>query len=274
MAPIEERQRSLVSQFDAEIVYLLDGVAAKMDTAGLGQSLQTFRKGKEPTRPPAVTLEPTRTGLMLGLVISRPKNGRMVYDRTLGRWDFTVPIRPRGPLDATNAMHRRAAFWACDMAERLLGYARQVKSGNAEELQPAVFPRILVPFYTGEEQICSIKQAAMPDAMIDRVSMPGLSLVDARIAVESFVARSIDENMAWEDHRWVAATKKLPTNRVFARVITSTISPDGPGRRKSRPRDSRTRTVSPLTASRQADWATWTSPSRLPAAAVSGWTNP
>ena len=72
----------------------------------------------------------------------------------------------------------------------------------------------------------------------------------------------------------LAATKKLPTNRVFARVITSTISPDGPGRRKSRPRDSRTRTVSPLTASRQADWATWTSPSRLPAAAVSGWTNP
>ena len=109
MATIEERQRSLVSQFDSEIVYLLDGVAAKMDTAGLGQSLQHFRKGKEPTRPPAVTLEPTRTGLMLGLVISRPKGGRMVYDRTLGRWDFTVPIRPRGPLDATNAMHRRAA---------------------------------------------------------------------------------------------------------------------------------------------------------------------
>ena len=201
MATIEERQRSLVSQFDSEIVYLLDGVAAKMDTAGLGQSLQHFRKGKEPTRPPAVTLEPTRTGLMLGLVISRPKGGRMVYDRTLGRWDFTVPIRPRGPLDATNAMHRRAAFWACDMAERLLGYARQVKSGNAEELQPALFPRILVPFYTGEEQIDSVKQALNPDALIDRTSMPGLSLVDARIAVESFVARSIDENMAWEDHR-------------------------------------------------------------------------
>ena len=134
MATIEERQRSLVSQFDAEIVYLLDGVAAKMDTAGLGQSLQHFRKGKEPTRPPAVTLEPTRTGLMLGLVISRPANGRMVYDKVLGRWDFTVPIRPRGPLDATNAMHRRAAYWACDMAERLLGYARQVQAGTAPEL--------------------------------------------------------------------------------------------------------------------------------------------
>jgi len=198
---IEERQRSLVRQFDAEIVYLLDGVAAKMDTAGVGQSLQHFRKGKEPTRPPAVTLEPTRTGLMLGLVISRPANGRMVYDKVLGRWDFTVPIRPRGPLDSTNAMHRRAAYWACDMAERLLGYARQVKSGNAPELQPAVFPRLLVPFYTGEEQIDAVKQALNPGAVVDRTSMPGLSLVDARIAVDEFVARSINENMAWEDHR-------------------------------------------------------------------------
>lgn len=198
---IEERQRQLVRQFDSEIVYLLGGVAAKMDVAGLGQSLQNLRKGKEPTRPPAVTLEPTRTGLMLGLVISRPANGRMVYDKVLGRWDFTVPIRPRGPLDSTNALHRRAAYWACDMAERLLGYARQVKSGNAPELQPAVFPRLLVPFYTGEEQICSAKQAAMPNAMIDRTSMPGLSLVDARIAMDEFVARSINENMAWEDHR-------------------------------------------------------------------------
>jgi hypothetical protein len=201
MSTIEERQRRLVSQFDAEIVYLLDGVAAKMDVAGLGQSLQHFRKGKEPTRPPAVTLEPTRTGLMLGLVISRPKNGKMVYDRTLGRWDFTVPIRPRGPLDAANPMHRRAAFWACDMAEALLNYAQQVKAGNAPELQPAAFPRLLVPFYTGEEQIDPVKQASNPDAVIDRTSMPGLSLVDARIAVEDFVVRSIDENMAWEDHR-------------------------------------------------------------------------
>ena len=227
MATIEERQRSLVSQFDAEIVYLLDGVAAKMDTAGLGQSLQHFRKGKEPTRPPAVTLEPTRTGLMLGLVISRPANGRMVYDKVLGRWDFTVPIRPRGPLDATNAMHRRAAYWACDMAERLLGYARQVKAGNAQELQPAVFPRILVPFYTGEEQICSVKQALNPDAMIDRTSMPGLSLVDARIAVEDFVARSINENMAWEDHRPVLG-QMVPNP--FRDMSTINIKIDNPAR--------------------------------------------
>jgi hypothetical protein len=138
---------------------------------------------------------------MLGLVISRPKNGKMVYDKTLGRWDFTVPLRPRGPLDATNAMHRRAAFWACDMAEALLTYARQVKAGNAPELQPAAFPRLLVPFYTGEEQIDAAKQASNPDALIDRTSMPGLSLVDARIAVDDFVGRAIDENMAWEDHR-------------------------------------------------------------------------
>jgi hypothetical protein len=201
MATIEERQRALIRQFDAEVVYLLDGVAAKLHTAGIGQSLHQFRKGKEPTRPPVVTLEPTRTGLMLGMVISRPKNGRLVYEKTLGRWDFTVPIRPHGPLDATNPSHRRAAFWACSMAEKLLEYARQVQAGNAPELQPAVFPRLLVPFYTGEEQIDQAKQAANPAAVIDRTSMPGLSLVDARIAIDEYVARAIDENMAWEDHR-------------------------------------------------------------------------
>lgn len=227
MATIEERQRQLVSQFDAEIVYLLDGVAAKMDTAGLGKSLQSLRKGKEPTRPPAVTLEPTRTGLMLGMVISRPANGRMVYDKTLGRWDFTVPLRPRGPLDATNAMHRRAAHWACSMAESLLTYARQVKAGNAPELQPAVFPRILVPFYTGEEQIDSAKQALNPDALIDRTSMPGLSLVDARIAVDNFVARAIDENMAWEDHRPVLG-QTVPNP--FRDMSTINIKIDNPAR--------------------------------------------
>ena len=227
MATIEERQRQLVKQFDAEIVYLLDGVAAKMDTAGLGQSLQNLRKGKEPTRPPAVTLEPTRTGLMLGLVISRPKNGRLVYDKVLGRWDFTVPIRPRGPLDSTNPMHRRAAFWACDMAERLLSYARQVRAGNAPELQPAVFPRLLVPFYAGEEQIDPAKQASNPDALIDRTSMPGLSLVDARIAVEDFVARSINENMAWEDHRPVLG-QMVPNP--FRDMSTINIKIDNPAR--------------------------------------------
>jgi hypothetical protein len=227
MATIEERQRQLVSQFDAEIVYLLDGVAAKMDTAGLGKSLQNFRKGKEPTRPPAVTLEPTRTGLMLGLVISRPKDGRMVYDKTLGRWDFTVPLRPRGPLDATNAMHRRAAYWACSMAEELLTYARQVKAGNAPELQPAVFPRILVPFYTGEEQIDAVKQAQHPGAVVDRTSMPGLSLVDARIAVDDFVARAIDENMAWEDHRPVLG-QTVPNP--FRDMSTINIAVDNPAR--------------------------------------------
>jgi hypothetical protein len=208
-------------------VYLLNGVAAKMDTAGLGQSLQHFRKGKEPTRPPAVTLEPTRTGLMLGLVISRPKNGKMVYDRTLGRWDFTVPIRPRGPLDATNPTHRRAAFWACDMAEKLLTYARQVQAGNAPELQPPLFPRLLVPFYTGEEQIDAAKQAANPDAVIDRTAMPGLSLVDARIAVDDFVARSIDENMAWEDHRPVLG-QQVPNP--FRNMSTINIKIDNPTR--------------------------------------------
>jgi hypothetical protein len=199
MATIENRQRLLVNQFTHELVEALSGVAACTHVAGIGEKFGRFRRGREATRPPVVTLEPTRQGLFLGLVISRPCQGSMSYSKVLGRWDFANPIRPGGLLDATIPAHRRAAFWAADMAEQLLSYARQRVAGTALPLQPATFPRLLVPFKPGEEQIDEAKHAANPTAFIQREA--SRVLVDASIASEAAVAGAIEEDRVLEDHR-------------------------------------------------------------------------
>ncbi|NDD52925.1 hypothetical protein EBZ39_03455 [bacterium] len=201
MATLEARQKKLLGEFDSDVCHVLEGVVAKMDVPGVGHTFNYFRRPRELTRPPAVTLEPTRNGLFLSMTISRPKGGQLIYGKVLGRWDFTAPLRVNGPLDAANSGHRVVAGWGCTMAEALLTYARSVKSGNNLELPPARFPRLLVPFVSGYERIDEAKRAITPEAIIDTDSMPGLTLVDARIAVSSFVARAINDNMAWEDYR-------------------------------------------------------------------------
>lgn len=199
MATIENKQRAVVGEFTQELIATLDGVTACTHVAGIGEKFGRFRRGREATRPPVVTLEPTRQGLFLGLVVSRPSNGRLAYSKVLGRWDFANPIRAGGPLDATIPSHRRAAFWAVDMAERLLAFGRARLAGTAEPLSPAVFPRILIPFKPGEEKVDQQKFAKNQTAFVSQTH--DRSLVDAAIVVEDEVARAIDENRALEDHR-------------------------------------------------------------------------
>jgi len=203
MATIEMRQRALVEQFTGPIVDALQGVAAIEHAAGRGRKFGTLCSGNEPTRPLAVTLEPRRDGLFLGLVVSRPRGGKFMYGNTLGCWDFTAPIASGGRLDAANPLHRRAAFWACNMAEELLVYARTRLGAPRLHRPPAatIWPRVLVPFYNGTEQIDAAKQAANPAALIDRNSMPGMTLVDAAIANVDAVSRAIAAGTAYEDHR-------------------------------------------------------------------------
>jgi hypothetical protein len=195
-------QRQLVNQFDADIISALDGMAAAQHAAGKGRRFGHLCRGNDHTRPPVVTLEPRRDGLFLGMVISRPRGGKMVYEKTLGRWDFSEPIVSGGPLDAANPLHRRVAFWACNMAEKLLKHARAVRAGTAAAAPaPVFFPRILIPFYTGQEQFNEPARIKNPDALVDTTSMPGLTLVDSSIVPPAEVADAINNNRAWEDHR-------------------------------------------------------------------------
>ncbi|NDD53130.1 hypothetical protein EBZ39_04485 [bacterium] len=201
MSTLADRQIELVQKFDDEMLYWLDGVVSKMHVSGVGEKLDHFRKGREPNRPPCVTLEPRRNGqLMLGLVVSRPRNGRFVYDTVLGHWDLSVPIRPHGLLNENKPRHRRVASWGLQLLRGLLEYGRRVKNNEPRTLAMAM-PRVLVPFNSGEERIDPSKRAEHPDALVDYQSVGGKTLIDAKIAYRADTARAIDNDEVFEDFR-------------------------------------------------------------------------
>lgn len=202
MSALAARQLELVQQFDAEISYWLDGVSAIMHVPGVGGRFDVFRRGREANRPPCVTLEPRRTGeLMLGLVVSRPKNGRFVYDTVLGHWDFSTPIRRGGPLNEDKPRHRRVAAWGLQLLRGLLDHCRRVRANTASNNAVMAMPRLFVPFDSGKEKIDAGKQRVVSDATIDAQSMPGKTLIDSRIVPDADVAYAIDHDTALEDFR-------------------------------------------------------------------------
>ena len=218
---LEKRQQELIRQFTAETVYMLDGLTAVEFAAGIGGRLDTFRKGREANRPPLVTLEARRDGLFIGLVVSRPRNGRMMYDTVLGCWDFSIPLR-HSPLNVKVPQHRRVAFWATNLAEKLLGAAEQIRAGENPAAPAMTWPRLLVPFKTGEEKMDTSKKVS--DAVVDLQSKAGFSLVDARIAVERFVADAINADEILEDYRPVAGEFVEKAGRLQHRPRTQIVA--------------------------------------------------
>lgn len=203
MSSLANQQIDLVRRFDAELLYWLDGVVGVMHVGGVGGKLSDFRRGREANRPPCVTLEPRRNGqLMLGMVVSRPKNGRLVYDTVLGHWDLSVPIHHGGPLNESKPRHRRVAAWGLQMLRWLSDYGRQVRDGKAS-INNAVMamPRVFVPFAHGAEKINRFAQQMFPDAVIDSQSVAGKTLVDSRVVPDAEVAKAIDNDTALEDFR-------------------------------------------------------------------------
>jgi len=201
MSALADRLRSEIRKFDSEVMYWLEGTAAIMHVAGHGSKLNTFRRGREYNRPPAVTLEvKSDRQFMVGLVISRPKNGKLVYDQVLGHWDLGVPIHPDGPLNENNPQHRRVAAWGLQLLKALLQTANALRKGAALDSAMAM-PRVFVPFSSGEERINTKAHADFPDAVVDCQTIPGQTLVESRIAYATDVARAIDNDTALEDFR-------------------------------------------------------------------------
>jgi hypothetical protein len=192
------KQIELIRKFDAEASYMLDGTAAVMHVGGLTGKLNELRRGREQNRPPVVTLEPTRNGLMLGLKVSRPVAGRLAYDQVLGHWDLTVPVRRGGPLNEAKPRHRRAAAWGLQLLSVLLDTARRLRAGTGG-LAELTMPRVFIPFEPGKAVVDASKQAMFPDAAVDYQNDAGKELVDARIAKDADVARAINDNTALED---------------------------------------------------------------------------
>lgn len=201
MSALAKRQIELIRRFDDELMYWLDGTCAVMHVGGVGGKLTELRHGREANRPPCVTLEPKRNGqFMLGLVVSRPKNGRYAYDTVLGHWDLSAPIHRGGALNEAKPRHRRIVSWGLQMLQSMLDYGRDVRSGAVTGNDAVMaMPRVLVPFVSGSEKIDLEKHRAYPDAMIDAQTINGKTLVDARIVPDVDVARAIDNDTALED---------------------------------------------------------------------------
>jgi len=219
---LEKRQQSVLQQFDAGTISALEGVVATEYAAGLGGRLNELRRGREPNRPPLVTLEARGDGLWLGLVVSRPRNGRMLYDKVLGCWDFSIPLRG-GPLNVKIPQQRRAAFWAVNLAQKLLSAASCACSGGVTTT-PMRWPQLLVPFKSGQEKIDSTKHAAQPDARVDTETQPGFTLVDASIVVEQSVTAAIDSDAILEDYGQVAGEFVAKAGRQQRHPLTQLVS--------------------------------------------------
>jgi hypothetical protein len=203
MSALAAKQIELIQQFNDELVYWLDGSIALMHVGGVGCTLQEFRTGREANRPPCVTLEPRRNGqMMLGLVVSRPKNGQLVYDSVLGHWDLSTPIRKRGPLNLDNPRHRRVASWGLQLLRFMLDFGHKLRTGQATiNGLTLTMPRVLVPFTAGSEKIDPTRRKEFPSALIDYQTVSGKTLVDSRIVPPTEVSRAIDNNTALEDFR-------------------------------------------------------------------------
>lgn len=201
------RQIDLIRKFDAEAAYMLEGSVAVMHTGGIGGRLEKFRSGREADRPPCVTLEPRRGGkLMLGLKISRPLHGKMTYEKVLGCWDFTAPIRRGGPLNEYKPKHRRAVSWGLQLLSGLIDTARRIRAGTGN-LSTLVMPRVFIPFAPGTAQVDPVRRKMFPNAATDYQNFPGKELIDAVIAKDADIARAINDNTALEDFSPVLGQK-------------------------------------------------------------------
>lgn len=226
MSALANRQLELVRRFDDELLYWLDGVVGVMHVAGVGGKLNELRRGREANRPPCVTLEPRRNGqLMLGLVVSRPKNGRFVYDTVLGHWDLSVPIRPGGPLNESKPRHRRVASWGLQLLRWLADYGRGVRDGSNANTAVMAMPRVLVPFACGAEKINASARQMFPDALIDSQLVAGKTLVDAKIVPSAEVAKAIDNDTALEDFKPVLGQTVPNPFRYGAAITAETGAP-------------------------------------------------
>ena len=188
---------ALLRQFTPELHYMLAGSAGVLHSGGLGAGLTEYRKPHEPNRPVAVTLEPTPSGLlMLGLVVSRPERGKLVYSKTLNRWDFSRPVGIQHGLSMRVPEHRLLVDWGMQLLSGMITTGKKLYAGG--DLVPMVCPTMLVPF-TGEYRVDPVKLAAKPDAVISQAMVPGQTVVDAAVATDADIAAALRDNTALED---------------------------------------------------------------------------
>lgn len=194
----------------------LRGITALLWLPGIGQKFDGPRAIRG-TRPLAVTLEVTDSGgLSLAGSIAFPRETRMQY-ATVFRYEFTQPMAPRAVGEALSSKKEVLARRALELLKALVrfGERRAYQPRSAPPAAPQ-WPRLLVPFNPGEvvfdeaklsELACEMSpelwetyRAALAQELCDSATLPGTTLVDARIVDDAIVAQAVERKLAYEDH--------------------------------------------------------------------------
>lgn len=126
------------------VKHYLGGVVAGMYLPGREQNfINPVRPLTNPVRPTFLTMEvtPELEFVFSGAVAIRRRN-QMVW-RTVFSYDGSRPLSPRGDNGSIPAANLVLAYRAIDLLTALSGYGRRVSFNMAEDLEPAVFPKIV-----------------------------------------------------------------------------------------------------------------------------------
>ena len=210
------RHARLLRQFHS-VAGALRGVTSLLWLPGPGQQFEGPRRIIG-TRPLAVALEVADNGgLTLSGAVSRVRKGQLAY-RTMFRYEFTMPMVTKKAGAALSMRNEVLARRALGLLTALVdfGERRQYQPKSARVREP-MHPRLLVPFNTGEERFDEAKlselaqESAPPelwemyrsklrDELADSTTLPGTTLVDARVVEDAVVAQAITRELAYEDY--------------------------------------------------------------------------
>ena len=202
----------------SEVSAVLRGFCSVFWLPGQGEKFDGPRRVRG-TRPLPLVLEVgDDLGLTLSAAISRPEKGRLSY-RTVMRYDFGAPMAAgaRGAvLDSNNSVIARGGL---NLLTALVRFGeKRIYKPTALARKVPQHPRVLVPFEfprparVDDAKLTELASTGMNPALVesyrdrlrqelvDTTTLPGVVLVDSRIAYDEDIAAAIDGERAYESY--------------------------------------------------------------------------
>ena len=196
---------------------VLSGVTAMLWLPGLRQKFDGPRRIVG-VRPLVVTMEVSESaGLALSGAIAFPREGRMRYE-TIFRYEFTQPMALNARGETLSAKKDVLAARGLELLSALNNFgAKRLHSKRPVRPFAPWHPHLLIPFNLGEEVLDDAKLSqlacemspelwetyrnTLAQELVDRTTIAGTTLVDARIVPDEIVKTAIDQKLCWEDYR-------------------------------------------------------------------------
>lgn len=209
------RQTQLLQEF-AGLSSALSGVVAMLWLPGLRQRFNGPRAVRG-TRPLCVALEVKENdGLILSGAISRPKNGKLLFD-VIFKYDFCQPMCDVPAGNALSVKNEVVAGRGLNLLQSLVQFGQKKVRGSRADVESPRWPNYLVPFNHGEETYDNEKLGKLADSMdtafqplykerlkqemTDKKTVPGSVLVNAAIVPDELISRALASELGYEDYQ-------------------------------------------------------------------------